>query len=110
MYHKEIRITLKELAVLNNKDKQYIDETLDQKLDQRFADFEKIFDAKFTKLIDHMNDQFSRILNYIESMEKQTSEIPVVLARLQANDARLLHSETTHRNHEHRISKLEASK
>ncbi len=99
--------------MLNSNDKQYIDETLDKKIDKRFADFEKIFDAKFTKLVDHMNDQFSRILVYVESidkrvgrMEKQTT---LVLARLEASDARLLHSESTQRDHEHRICKLETA-
>lgn len=80
--------------------------------------------AELKNLIDSMNDQFNRILGYVEQVDKKveqidkkveqvdkkTADVPVVLARLEANDARMALAEANMRDHEQRVSKLEATR
>ncbi len=68
--------------MLSREDKKYINESLDNRfadfekiIDKRFIDFEKKIDKKFSNLIDHMNDQFSRILGYVEQIDKRLEKV-----------------------------------
>lgn len=82
--------------MLTKKDVQTVEEIVEDKISRHLGVF-----------IEQMNDQFQRIIEIIEVIDKRTREIPIVLRRLERAEARLDANEADIRYHDGRLKRLE---